>query len=237
MSTSIDASTAVLNEIQLVTLRHIACFRMTVFPALQRLPELAGRRPADLKLALAELRQIGLIDFAPLHDRFRYWYLQPAGARHCGLRPTCSGPLSETGKIRAYAMLRFCCLQERPRRPLSADEVRSISPDWQRPGIPPGYYFDPGHPGRVGFCRIDAGRRGRWDRIVRTVRTDLATHGRRIGFRRLMRAERFEITVLTVFQQKARRLLECFDGGPNGAGGAVRVQTMTELLPLIISAN
>ncbi len=237
MPTDTLITSTAIDQPATAVLQHIARYRMSVFPALVRLPEFAGQRAANVKQALRELKRLSMIDSATLHHRMQYWHLANDGARHCGLSQARCGPLSEVGKIRAYAFLDFCCLQEVPRRPLTDEEVQAISPDWDRPGLPPTYYFDASGDGCVGLCRVDVGRRGRWDRIVGSVGRDIAAHTRRAGFRHLVQAGRFEVTVLTALEQKAIRLREVFATRAYKDVVPVRILTMRQLIPLIASAS
>lgn len=213
-------------------LDHIARYRLTVFPALQQLPVFSGCASGQIKDVLRECQRQSLIGSAPLHHGARYWYLDALGAQACELPEDRVGPLSEPAKIRALAMLRFCCLSDRPRRRLTPQELAEAFPVIAPVGLPSGYYFDPVGAGRLGLCRVDAGRRGRWDRVVESVRQDIAGHLHRPGFRQFIQAGRFEITVLTVFRQKARRIYESLvrDTQPL----PVQVVALPELLPLII---
>ena len=212
-------------------LDHIARYRLTVFPALQQLPVFAACGPRRIKNVLRECQRQSLIGSAPLHHGARYWYLDVLGAQACELPEERVGPLSEPAKIRALAMLRFCCLSDRPRRRLTPEELAAAFPVIAPAGLPSGYYFDPGGAGRLGLCRVDAGRSGRWDRVVESVRQDILQHLHRPGFRQFIQAGRFEITVLTVFRQKAKRIYESLLREAERL--PLQVVALPELLPLI----
>ena len=224
-------STAV--ELVKALLDHLARYRLTVFPALEQLPVFSKSGPALIKSVLRQCQRRSLISSAPLHQGARYWYLDAMGAQYCSGAEQQTGPLSEPAKLRAYAMLRFCYLTDRPRHRLVGDELARLSPDLVRPGLPQGYYFDPQGSGRLGLVRVDAGRRGRWDRVIQSIREDMNAHWRQPGFRRLIQAGRFEITVLTVFRQKARRIRESLAQDPAARCLPVEVLAMPELLPLV----
>jgi hypothetical protein len=85
------------------------------------------------------------------------------------------------------------------------------------------------------LARVDAGHRGRWDRIVESVRVDIDEHCRHFGFRKLIDAGRFEITVLTIFKQKAKRIKESLNQHLDARRVPVRVVAIPELLPLVAS--
>ena len=216
-------------------LEHLARYRLTVFPALQQLPVFSRCRPREIKTLLKYSRKQELIQSAPLDQRYRYWYLDSLGAESRGLPPTRTGPLSEPAKIRAWAMLRFCCLSSRPRHLFMADELARSFPMLARVGQCHGYYFVPGSVGRIGLVRVDAGRRGCWDRVLQTVRQDIEQHTLRHGFRQLVRAARFEISVITTFPQKAKRIRDSLPTIPGTENIPVHVVAMPELLPLVES--
>ena len=214
-------------------LEHVARYRLTVFPALQQLPVFSGCRPGEIKNLLKYCRTQELIRSAPLDQHYRYWYLDSLGAETCGLPPTRTGPLSEPAKIRALAMLRFCCLSNRPRHLFMADEFAQSFPMLARVGQCRGYYFEPGPAGRIGLVRVDAGRHGRWDRVLQTVRQDIELHTLHRGFRQIVRAARFEISIVTIFSQKAKRIQDSLPTIPGTDSIPVHVVAMPELLPLV----
>ena len=157
------------------------------------------------------------------------------GAERCGLDQRRAGPLSEPAKLRAMAILQFCCLSGSPCHRLTDEELTRSFPDVARPGLPSTYYFNPDGSGRLGLARVDAGGRGRWDRVVHSLRQDIRDHFRQPGFQRLIRAGRFEITLLTVLRQKARRVCQSLSSAPEAHRVPCRVVALPELLPLISS--
>ena len=213
--------------------QHVARYRLTVFAAIERLPVFSALGSREIKSALQHCRRQSLIGAAPLHHGARYWFLDAGGAERCGLEPNHSGPLSELAKLRALAILRFCILSDRPRHRLTADDLSRSFPTLYRPGLPEGYYVDPQDSGRLGLARIDVGRRGRWDRVVQSLREDIDYHLHQIGFRKLIQAGRFEITLLTVLRQKARRIIEALSQYRDTARVPLHVVAMPELLPLV----
>lgn len=110
-----EATEAVLN--------HLARYRLTVFAALERLPEFSAAGPRQIKNVLRDCQRQTLVGSAPLHHGAKYWYLGTAGAKRCGLSEQRCGFLSEPAKLRALAMLRFCCLSDRPRHRLTAEDL------------------------------------------------------------------------------------------------------------------
>jgi hypothetical protein len=218
-----------------ILLEHIGRYRLTTFAALRRWESLDTRRPREIRRLLQACQAQALIDSAWLHQGMRYWHLATAGAARLGLPASAAGPLSEPAKVRAYALLRFCCLSAQMRLRLTTGELAAPFPDLDRWGLPQGYYFNPAGAGRLGFARIDVGQPGRWDRIVETVRQDISAHLLQSGFRRLIHAGRFEISVLTVLPQKARRLCAALHQQRDAQRIPVQIVALPDLLPLIAS--
>ena len=218
-------------------LNHLARYRLTVFAALERLPVFSAAGPRQIKNVLRDCQRQSLVGSAPLHHGAKYWYVDTAGAERCGLSELRIGPLSEPAKLRALALLRFCCLSDKPRHRLTPDDLSRHFPSLYRPGLPSGYYFDPAGSGRLGLARIDAGRRGRWDRVLQSLRADINDHVHKPGFQRFIEAGRFEITVLTVFRQKARRIHESLAQVADAHRIPLQVVALPELLPLIGSGR
>lgn len=216
-------------------LKQIARYRLTVFAALRTEPVWSDTGVRAIKHTLREAQRRGWIDSAPLHHQARYWSLTTAGANHIGVTTERSGPLSEAAKVRAYGVLVFCRLLERPRVRLTADEMGQFLPDVDRIGLPTGYYFDPRDNGRLGLARVDAGQRGRWDRIIESLRQDIDAHWQQAGFRPLISAGRFELTVLTVFPQKARRIHDALASHRDAQRIRVQTVALPHLLPLLTS--
>lgn len=216
-----------------VVLAHVARYRLSTFAAISRLPAFADYGPRRLRQLLRQCRDRGLLSSALLHHGVRYWFLTARGAERCRLDARRAGPLSEPAKIRAYAMLVFCCLSQTSRHRMTAQDFEEKFTPLYRPGMPGTYYFDPAGHGQLGMARIDAGHYGRWDRVVETVREDLSAHLRRPAWRKLIDAGRFELAILTVFPQKAERLREAISRRPVLQAVPVRIVALPELLPLV----
>jgi hypothetical protein len=218
-------------------IEHLARYRMAVAATLQTLPEFSNCNPKQVRRHLRFLEAEGIIGSQWLHHDLPCWHLAEKGAIQAGLPMERSGPLTEPAKLRAYAMLRFCCLSKRLRRRLTTDDMRKHFPDLYRTGMPQGYYFDSTEEGRLGLLRIDAGGRGRWDRVVHSALDDVNRHRRQAGFSRLMQAQRFEFTIATVLPQKADRIRETIEQKSELNNVAIRIVAMPELLPLIASTS
>ncbi len=216
---------------------QIARYRLSVFESIERLSAFTDHGPREVRQDVRECEQRQFIDSALLHANLRYWHLLPTGAELCRCGEERIGPLSEPSKVRAFALLRFCCHADAPRHRLAPDELRQHFPELSRSGLPSTYYFDSSGAGRLGLARIDAGHRGRWDRVLQSVQTDLHEHLAQPGFRRLVYAGRFEITVLTVFRQKALRIRDALANQARGLCVPVNVVALPELLPLVTSVH
>jgi hypothetical protein len=226
-----------LNAEQLAdrVIAHVAKYRLTVREALAALPGVAGLDTWGQRKLLRELDQSGLLASATLHFANRYYYyLTRRATERLGLAADRHGPLSESAKLRHYALLAFCCLRDTRRERLTAIELLQHFQQLYRDGMPGTYYVELA-PGvrRLGLARIDAGRRGRWDRILQTCREDLHSHWLQPGFRKLIQAGQFEITILTPFQCKSERLRAALFANSQTQRLPVQAVTLPELLPLI----
>ena len=223
----------VLQAARRAILEHIARYRLTTFAAVRKLPAIAHWSVGEIRQVLRESRQQGLIGTASLHAASRYWHLQPPGATICGLPADRSGPLSEPSKFRAYALLRFCCLSGEIRHRLLHGELAMHFQELDRPGLPSGYYVTGSDRERIGFARIDTSHFGHWKRVARRFQQDALNHLDRPTFRQLTQGGRFELTLVTVLPQKARRLTESLRSMLGDASLSARVVAIPELLPLI----
>lgn len=222
-------------------LDHIARYRIGVPEALVATPpfaEFSVARATRTLRALSEAAEEPLLASAPLFGDRRYFYLTRAGEAAIGEAEPGqgsrrrAGALSEIAKVRAYAVLAFCCLSGTPRQRLTAEEFRRTFPEHHRPGLPRGYYAD--HEAkRLGFVRVDAGGRGRWDRIAEKIREDVERHRAMPAFRDYVAAGSFELTLVTATERKAERLRPLFEEEGRSFGVPLRVHVVPELLDLI----
>ena len=132
-------------------------------------------------------------------------------------------------------MLRFCCGQNSVRHKLTRFEMAKHFPELDRSGLPDRYYFNTENKGRLGLVRYDFGHHGRWDRIVDATKQDIRSHLSEPGTRRLISADRFEISILTVHPQKAERLRAILDPYCASLGIPISVYDFPQLVPLIMS--
>jgi hypothetical protein len=72
--------------------------------------------------------------------------------------------------------------------------------------------------------------------VVESVRDDISLHKKLPGFQQLIKAHRFEITVLTVLPAKAERTVSVLNSLPEVKHVPVHVVAQPELLPLIHSS-
>jgi len=234
-------------------LDHVARYRIGVAEALIATPPFADVSPARMKRMLRALCEAPspsptpatagpLLASAPLFGSRRYVYLTRAGRAAIGEAETeveagqgrrrRAGAFSEIAKVRAYGVLAFCCLSGRPRQRLTVEEFRRTFPEHHRPGLPMGYYAD--HQARrLGFVRVDAGGRGRWDRIAEKVREDVRRHRELPAFRASIAAGAFELALVTATRRKAERLWPIFDEEGRASGVPIHVHVVPELLELI----
>ena len=199
----------------------------------EQLPGFETWRKRRIHALLRRFRREGLLLSPPLHHGERYWCLSRRGAERCGLAAARGGPLSEPAKLRAYALLRFCWCSEQRRSRLTLEDLARTVPGLSPSGHPHGYYFDPADGGRIGLARLDAHRLGRWDRSIERLRVDISRHWREPGFSRLIQARRFEITLLTVFPEKAERIAAALGEHADARRLPVRCVALPELLPLV----
>jgi hypothetical protein len=230
-----DGSTIEFDDWTTPVLEHVARYRLTVPAAVGRLPGLQSIAPRQIRRVLRHLQQRSLLTSAPLHHGQTYWHLTAIGARFCGVKEQRTGPLSESAKIRAYAILHDCCLSDQARHRLTPGDLKRHFPGLYEPGLPSGYMFDPDGEGRLGLVHVDAGHLGRWDRIVESVREDISRHWAHAGFRSVVRAGRFEIVLLTALPQKAERISQALRTHRDAERIPIRITAIPALLPLITS--
>lgn len=224
-------------------LDQIARYRMGVPEALVHTPPFEGFSLKRMKRTLSELTTAredceALLASAPLYGERRYFYLTRAGEAAIGEPPEGQGTrrrggaLSEVAKVRAYAMLAFCCLAERPRQRLTPEEFRRTFPDYARPGMPLAYYAD--HPAkRLGYCRVDAGGPGRWDRIVERIQADIERHRQMPLFRDSIAKGTFELTLILATERKAERLRPLIEDEAQASNVPIHLHVIPDLVHLI----
>lgn len=227
-----------LDPLDFDVLDHVARYKMGVPESVARLPSLEGWTPGRVKNTLKRLRGEGYLKTAPLYGDRTYDHLTREGAEALDLplegrdAERLGQPLAEVPKVRAYAVLAFCCLSTRARQRLTPDEFKQFFAEHDRPGLPLSYYAD--HEAKkLGFVRVDTGGRGRWDRVVERVRTDVERHQESDAFRESIGSEGLEVTLVTATEQKAGRLRAAFAEGEAFAAVTILVHVVPELVDLI----
>ena len=225
-------------------LEHVARYRMTT---LRAAAASAFRSTTPIPIArqrLSDLVGAGLLGEAPIYRKQRYYYLMSRGvdlltetgadqASSSESRPA-YGPLSEQAKIRAYAMLAFCCLSGEKGGRLTRDQFEREMPNLYRPGMPMSYYVARRSDQTVlGFLRVDSGGHGRWDRVVRKVRQDIESHWQHSGFRALIQNETFEIAVVTAMPVKCERIRRALADAKKLRPVPLRIVAVPKLIHLL----
>ena len=221
-------------ELASYVLNHVARYRLTTMDALEtlELPEPATHKQKND--ALKHCTRMGWLGSDWLIRGKRYWYLT-GSLEGFGIVAKRSGPLSEPAKLQAYAMLSFCCGPNSVRHKLTRIEVARHFPELDRSGLPDRYYFNTENKGRLGLVRYDFGHHGRWDRVVEATKRDIRSHLNEPGIRHLISADRFEISILTVYPQKAQRLRTVFEPHSASLRIPIGVYDFPQLVPLITS--
>ena len=223
-------------ELASYVLNHVARYRITTTDALEtlELPEPATHKQKND--ALKHCTRMGWLGSDWLIRGKRYWYLT-GSLEEFGIVAKRSGPLSEPAKLRAYAMLNFCCGLNSVRHKLTRIELAKHFPELDRSGLPDRYYLNTENKGRLGLVRYDFGHHGRWDRIVDATKQDIRSHLSEPETRRLISADRFEISILTVHPQKAQRLRTVFERHSASLRIPIGVYEFPQLVPLITSIS
>jgi hypothetical protein len=141
---------------------------------------------------------------------------------------------SQQTKVQHLAFLLFCCLHAAQRVRLTADDLKERFPDLYRQHHSSHYYLSSSGPTPcLGFLRVDAGHRGRWDRIVAKVSDDIRWHLSLPVVTELLRTGAFEITVITPLPDKAQRIHEALSLQQEVLPIPVHCVAMPELVNLI----
>ncbi len=221
-------STLIATTLETAVIDQVDRYGLTVVEALQSQPALTEVSPGQLKQLLKQLCRQGVLDQATLYRNRSYFYLAP-------VLPTEGRKLlSESVKIRRYAMLAFCCLGMTLRTRLLPGECEERFPELYQAVGPLDFYRSDFEARRaVGVLRVDAGGRGRWDRVLEKCRRDIL----RLQLDRQVRAMiddgLLEYTLVTALPQKVQRLQQAMGSWPEIPPGFVRLCAIPELVNLI----
>jgi hypothetical protein len=200
-----------LDERQLMLLRHVARYRLTTAEVVRTVAGLRLKTNVQALEYLQSLVQQGWLGEAPFDRRGPYFFLTEQAAKRLNLPNDRFGPLSESAKLRAYAMLAFCRLMNVHRERLSLDDLRRLVPSLDTAGMTATFYAARTETTRtLGFARLDVGGVGRWDRILATLRADIRNLESEPSLRPLFVSRAFEMTLITVTAEKAERLRSTF---------------------------
>lgn len=203
-----------MNRIQLEILAHILMFRMTVSSVVSKLHGIDDERLSQE--LLNDLKEQGWLGSAELTTGTNYFYLMPRAAEPLGLQSVSSGPINGTKKVEAYGTLYYCCMGEVYRPLIDAQTFRTRFKELYRPGLQINHYTE----GRkLGYIRVDtqANTTGDTTRVIARCAQDIDKRRRRwlkdqkqsevcSAFDDLLKTNRFHITLLVAFPQKAQRI-------------------------------
>lgn len=220
-------------------LEHVVRYRLATPGVLAELSDLRGLGRQRRRAFLHELCCQQLLGRASLFGNRWYFHLHAQLRSLPGVIPTDLlpvGPLSERAKLRCFAMEQFCCCStgRRTCKRLTHSELERHFAGHVQAGQPVNYYLDRSDPvPRMGVIRIDAGGRGRWDRVLAKCRQALDAHAMHPGFRELLQAGQFELTLITALPHKALRLQESVAQWNDWYGQRLRIVAVPDLVQLI----
>jgi hypothetical protein len=181
---------------------------MTTKKALASLPCFKGAGPRAIENVVRRLCEAGYLRSSPLFDNECYFHLTRRATDLLGLHPDLAKPLTEDQKIRAFAILSYCCLHPDGRRDrLTPEEFKRLFPGLYKSGQRVQYYVvNLNDVPRLGYLKVDRGGNGRWDRAIERCRGDMLKRGALPAFGTLIEERGFEMTLLTSLEQKAEQI-------------------------------
>ena len=226
-----------LTGTDMVILRHIARYRLTVGEAIARLPELLQNTAHEIDVRLQRLEDAGFIVSTWLYAKRKCFILTNKGANRIRGSVTdrdAQAPLSEATKVRRFAALTFCCLTSIRRQRLTASELSEHVTGVNGSDADTPYYITLDEaPNRLGFLRVDLGGQGRWDRISAKCQQDVRDHADDPNWLPWIASNRFEVTLVTALPHKAERLHHALSQQERPPPIPIRITAIPELLYLI----
>ncbi len=226
-----------LTGTDMVILRHIARYRLTVREVVARLPEFCRGTTADIDVRLQRLEKSGFIATTWLYAERKCFILTPKGVirvRGSVIDRDTQAPFSEATKIRRFAALTFCCSTSIRRQRLTAAELAEQVTGVNGSDADTPYYISLDEaPTRVGFLRVDLGGQGRWDRILAKCQQDVRDHANDPIWSPWIVSNRFEVTLVTALPHKVERLQRALSQQEHPPPIPIRITAIPELLYLI----
>jgi hypothetical protein len=200
-----------LDDRQRVLLQHVARYRLTTVAAVRTVTALRLKTNANALAFLQQMVRDGWLGEAQFDRHESYFFLTKQGTNAISRSASRFGPLSESAKLRAFAMLAFCRLMNANRERLSPDDLRRLVPGLDTSGMNATFYAERTDTARtLGFARLDIDGTGRWDRILATLAEDVRNFEAEPSLKPFIAAKSFEVTLITLTPEKAERLRTTF---------------------------
>lgn len=195
------------SETQKKILFHVARYRLTVVEAVHRIFYPDKSRDAARK-SLERLCAAGWLQSERVRSR-TFYYLTSKTCSLLGLPATRSDALGAQSLVESFAVLAFCCMHDRTRERLTADDFQTAFAEFaDEPGIALAhqhYYYDR-HQDNWYLARATVDTGGSVAAIKRKCRS-IARHAANTpGLNQILSQKRFMVTVLTAEETKAMAL-------------------------------
>ncbi len=188
-------------------LQHVARYRLTTTPVVQRLFLGQHRSNAVIKVT-TRLCRLGYLRKHPLLHRRSYFVLAAGAAQLLGLGEHRSRPLGPQSLPIEYAVLAYATLGKQLKLRLFAAEVRQRYP-WlpQALAQAPHCWDDAGQ--CLELIRVDLG--GPADHVARKCLADIRQRLRIPEFSALVAAQRFRLIIITATKEKTAAVRKALD--------------------------
>jgi hypothetical protein len=133
-----------------------------------------------------------------------YFTLTEKAARLFGIpQAAIEQPLPAPQMVVRYAIASYCCLGEKPRQLLTAEEIEQSYPEFLFDQLDSDrYYLDSGHrPELLGQIAVDVGAAP--PMLLESCQKDLAARAKRAAVRKRIQAGRYRLTILAPVSEKA----------------------------------